>query len=216
MRSFMYFSGYLFLEQLRHTIYIKQDKFTADNIKYTNTQYILHPVSQVLKCSRSTVFDLHVTHSSAAVAVVSPKSEAEVWRAVHAHHHLWDWNKCWSFLSQRQPQTIPALEQTQRKKPCCITWRLMTTCKKDMIKWLNRSIQRRGVCSLLLSSCWMLQIPECVRSQRGSECKTSPLFQWRNCKRYTDTQNTVITERLHIPGHSSLCNNLIHPSSAII
>lgn len=55
--------------------------------KYT-LKYILHPVSQILKCLRSTVFDLRVTHSSAAVAVVSPKSEAEVRGAVHAHHHL--------------------------------------------------------------------------------------------------------------------------------
>lgn len=39
------------------------------------------------------------------------------------------------------------------------------------------------VCSPLLSSCWMLQILWRVLSQCGSECKTNPLFQGRNCKK---------------------------------
>lgn len=57
---------------------------------------------------------LCATHSSAAMAVVSPKSEAEIWGAVHAHHHLRDWNKRWSFLSQRQTQMISGLEQPHK------------------------------------------------------------------------------------------------------
>lgn len=43
-----------------------------------------------------------VTHPPAAVAVVSAKSEAEVWGAVHAHHRLRHWNQCWGLLSQTQ------------------------------------------------------------------------------------------------------------------
>lgn len=197
MRSFMYFSGYLFLEQLRHTICIKQHKFIADNIQ-------IHIKIYIASCLTDTeVFKEHCVWFACDSLFRSRGSGVS---------EEWGWSprcsSCTSSLVRLEQVLELSLPETAANDPCpgtntekkILLYHMEidddNLWKENVIMNQNRSIQRRGVCSLLLRSCWMLQIPECVRSQRGSECKTSPLFQWRNCKKYTETQNTVITERI--------------------
>lgn len=51
------------------------------------------------------------THLPAGMAVVSPKREGEVGRAVHAHHHVRHGHQGGSFLSQTNPQLLPGLQR---------------------------------------------------------------------------------------------------------
>lgn len=97
MRSLMYFSGYLFLQQLLQTI-----------CQSTTT------VSHSLSCFPCRGVNQCDTHPTTAMAVVSAQSQAEVWRAVHAHHHLGDRNQCRSSVSNREASMISGLQQHNR------------------------------------------------------------------------------------------------------
>lgn len=52
---------------------------------------------------------VHLSDLSTGVAVVPSECEAEISCAVHAHHHLWNWNQYRCSFSERHPQFFTGL-----------------------------------------------------------------------------------------------------------
>lgn len=102
---------------------------------------------------------------------------------------------------------------------CDISLILVCADKQEKKTWLSsdkrskiNDLLRGRPCPPRRSSCWMRASLWCVQPQRGSGCKTSLLFQWKNCKTHkvitpllwwftTRLQTAPAPHRRHVVGH---------------